>query len=142
MKKSNIFVHKKRALRVFAKNYGEVFEWEFESLPMGGSQRCQDWCQSLTHYCRAALPTYLPAVKTSKHFDTPAPTRPISTFVANTSLNDAAAILFFSRQKVCLFQHSWDFWEGGSAVFGTIGPFYESQHPLQAHAPSLLSAHF
>ena len=59
MKKSNIFVHKKRALRVFAKNYGEVFEWEFESLPMGGSQRCQDWCQSLTHYCRAALPTYL-----------------------------------------------------------------------------------
>ena len=98
MKKSNIFVHKKRALRVFAKNYGEVFEWEFESLPMGGSQRCQDWCQSLTHYCRAALPTNLPAVKTSKHFDRPAPTRPISIFVANTSLNDAAAILFFQAE--------------------------------------------
>ena len=125
-----------RIMERFLSGSLRAFQWEgARDVKIGANH----WHTTAQLHC---LPTNLPAVKTSKHFDRPAPTRPISTFVANTSLNDAAAILFFSRQKVCLFQHSWDFWEGGSAVFGTIGPFYESQHPLQAHAPSLLSAHF
>ena len=142
--KSNIFVQKKRALRVFAK----VFEWEFESVPMGGSQRCQDCCQSLTHYCTTHLPTvthycttYLPTYLRWKHPNILTDPFPLGQFL-HLLPTPLWMTRLLSRQRVCLFQPGWDFWEGGSAVFGTIGPFYESQHPLQAPAPSLLSAHF
>ena len=65
---------------------------------------------------------------------------PISTFAANTSLSMLPLLLLLSS-SLLNFSAPLRLLGGGSAVFGTIGPFYESQHPLQAPAPSLLSAH-
>ena len=105
-------LYKKRALRVFAKNYREVFEWEFESLPMGGSQRCQDCCQSLTHYCRAPAPTCGENLQT--FWQTRSHLPPISIFVANTSLNDAVLFSFAFFSAAWTFgrwqRRFWDNW--------------------------------
>ena len=64
---------------------------------------------------------------------------PISTFAANTSLSMLPAccypLLFWT------FQRRFDFWEVAAPFLGQLAHFYESQHPLQAPAPSLLSAH-
>ena len=65
-------------------------------------------------------PPLAPPASLWKHFDRRTPTRPISTFVANTALGGE-----FLLQRVCL-----DVWGEQPAVFGTIAPFCEThQHP-------------
>ena len=96
------------------------------------------------HWHTTAELHYLPTYLRWKHQNILTDPLPLGQFLhlLPTPLWIMRLLSSFSRQRVCLFQRGLDFWEGGSAVFGTIGPFYESQHPLQAHAPSLLSAHF
>ena len=129
--KSQYNLYEKRVLRLFAKNYRELFEWEFESVPMGGSQRCQDCCQSLTHCCTP--PPTCAAVKTWKHFDRPAPTCCQFLRLLPTPLSECCHCshpLLFRP-----FQCSFDFWEVAAPFLGQLAHFMnqiQTEHPLQA----------
>ena len=126
-----------RIMERFLSGSLRAFQWEgARDVKIGANH----WHTTAQLHC---LPTNLPAVKTSKHFDTPAPTRPISTFVANTSLNDAAAILFFQAESLPFLarlgllgggqRRFWDNWpilwittpSTGPRPFIAVSPFSE-----------------
>ena len=110
--------------------------WEFESPPMGGSQRCQDCCQSLTLCCTQHPPT-CENIETFWH-QTRSHSPPISTFAANTSLSMLPLLLLssslfnFSASTFGRWQRRfWDNWpilwittpSTGSRPFIAVSPF-------------------
>ena len=137
----NIISYEKRALRVFAKNCREVFEvgvWE----PSNGREPEMSRLLPITDTLLHTAPTYLwkhrniltsDSLPLAANFYICCQHLPLNAATAASSMLLSSSLLNFSAPLRLL--------GGGSAVFGTIGPFYESQHPLQAPAPSLLSAH-
>ena len=97
--------------------------WEFESPPMGGSQRCQDWCQSLTLCCTQHPPT-CENIETFWH-QTRSHSPPISTFAANTSLSMLPLLLAACCYPLLFwtFQRRFDFWEVAAPFLGQLAHF-------------------